>query len=89
MTTTDPDTQRGLYRKYDVRKVKYETDQRGDQTEVLVPLTEECFVLKASDPYAVIALAAYAGACKDTYPLLASDLMGMARRWMEGETNEP
>lgn len=73
---TQPDTERGLYRKYDVRRVRHQPDQRGEQVEVLVPVTEPVFVLRyASDPHARKALLAYAESCVEQYPYLADDLL--------------
>lgn len=83
MTTNDPDQDRGLYPKYKVHKIKRETDQRGEETEVLVD-PGECFVLNHADPHAPAALAAYAEACAQTYPKLSQDLYEMATRWLEG-----
>jgi hypothetical protein len=80
--TIDPDTQCGLYRKYEVRKVKQEPDQRGEMVDVLVD-PGECFVLNHNDPHAIGALRMYALTCKDQYPQLAKDLNAMADRWVE------
>lgn len=76
MTTDDPDTQRGLYPKYQVKKIKRETDQRGEEVEVLVDPAGPVFVLAyASDPHARKALMAYIESCVQDYPYLANDLM--------------
>lgn len=64
------DTERGLYHKYDVRRV--------DGKPV-----GECFVLAHDDPYAAIALRNYAIHCAKTHPQLSEDLTAMARRWTE------
>lgn len=73
---TQPDTERGLYRKYDVRKVKHETDQRGELVEVLVPMERPVFVLDyAKDPHARKALLAYVESCAESHPHLAHDLL--------------
>lgn len=62
MTTTDPDTKRGLYGKYRVEK------SNGKPTGPV-------FVLAyATDPHARVALAAYADSCETDYPQLAADL---------------
>lgn len=70
--TTDSDTERGLYHKYDVRRVN---DPEGKH--------DECwyFVLDPRhDEHARHALAAYADSCEDAYPYLAHDL----RRLLSG-----
>lgn len=65
MTTTDPDTERGLYGKYKVYR----------NTVPPLPLDEPCFVLRYdTDPHARVALEAYADSCADNYPKLADDL---------------
>lgn len=61
------DRQRGLYGKYDVRKI--DTGERVFQ----------CFVLRPNkDEFSRQALAAYADACEGEYPALAFDL----RKWL-------
>lgn len=73
MSAVDPDTERGLYHKYDVRRVN---DPEGKH--------DECwyFVLDPHhDEHARNALAAYIDSCEDEYPGLASDL----RRNLEAE----
>ena len=68
-TTIDPDTERGLYRKYELFRVS-ETDP-DHRFQVFDPF----FVLRfTTDPFAVAAVAAYADACEYAYPQLASDL---------------
>lgn len=67
MTEVLPDEQRGLYGKYFVA--------RQDGTD-----TGPCFVLApARDPYAVVALEAYAKACRATHGPLADDLEDWVR----------
>lgn len=68
MTTSDPDTQRGLYGKYRVEKINGK------------PIGA-CFVLEEHDPHAIAALRAYANSCARDYPSLATDLAVMADRW--------
>lgn len=66
------DRQRGLYGKYDVKRI---SDPAGKH--------DECryFVLDPQhDPHAVTALRAYADACADEYPALATDLL----EWIRG-----
>jgi hypothetical protein len=76
MTQPDPDRDRGLYAKYEVRKRVREIDQRGEEVTVTVPVTNRVFVLNPDrDKHAVDALQAYAASCRDTYPLLARDLL--------------
>lgn len=85
MAASKADTKRGLYRKYDVRKVTRHMVSDGEEVESLVPVTEPCFVLKAGDPFAPLALEAYAAACVRDYPQLATDLIYMARQWREDQ----
>lgn len=80
----DPDRNRGLYRKYEVRKVIAQRDQRGEMGQVLVPITGEYFVMRETDPHAIAAINAYAQSCKDDYPTLAVELTDMAHRWALG-----
>lgn len=68
--SADPDKDRGLYGKYRVEKVNGKP-------------VGECFVLEQHDPYAAIALLAYAEACKDEYAPLALDLIEMAHAWSD------
>jgi len=60
------DSQRGLYRKYRVERL-YDVDGKHD----------DCFYFvldTAHDPYAFVALKAYAAACRGEYPELAKDI---------------
>lgn len=81
VANTDPDTERGLYRKYRVQKVIHGTDQRGDPSEDYIDYPGEYFVLAAHDPHARAALRAYADSCAAEFPKLASDLRDMSVRW--------
>lgn len=64
----DPDKGRGLYPKYQVRKIDQDNDTYS-------PPLRHCFVLNyAIDPHARVALATYADSCEADYPLLAKDL---------------
>ena len=65
----DADRQRGLYNKYDVKRLDG-SSEAGKKHEGC-----EYFVLDLThDPFALIAARAYAAACEATYPLLAADL---------------
>ena len=85
MTTTDPDTERGLYHKYEVRKLvygkKWEIIGLGPEGRWVPHITYKeadgrCFVLDFdNDPHARVALRAYAQSCANDYPELANDLM--------------
>lgn len=66
-----PDTERGLYAKYQVRKINGK------------PIGK-CFVLEEHDPFAIAAIRAYADACEATHPLLAGDLRGWSHEWTLG-----
>lgn len=80
MTTTDPDTERGLYSKYQVYR----------NTVPPLKLDEPCFVLRyGTDPHAAVALAAYAKSCEAEYPQLAADLREQLRDQPECECDEP
>lgn len=72
MTTTDPDTDRGVYTKYRVEKLNGK------------PIGE-CFVLEAHDPHAIAALRAYVTSCVTAFPNLAVDLSQMADRWHDSQ----
>lgn len=68
----DPDKVRGLYPKYEVRKLNGKP-------------VGPCFVLEASDPHAPAALRAYAMSCSDEYAPLSRDLQNMADAWESGD----
>ena len=64
------DENRGLYRKFDVRRTDGSSEPGGKH--------EHCryFVLDLDhDPHAAAALEAYAWDCRNDYPFLAADLM--------------
>jgi len=63
-------TERGLYGKYRVEKISGK------------PIGQ-CFVLEEHDPFAWVALYAYAQACRDKFPALASDLITMGANWRD------
>lgn len=66
----DRDTGRGLYRKYDVRRLN---DPEGKHTQC------NYFVLDLDhDPYAKVALRAYAVSCRQKFPQLSDDLTQIA-----------
>ena len=70
----DTDHERGLYGKYHVERVDGSSEPGGKH--------EHCnyFVLDLThDKHALPALEAYALSCQDEYPLLAQDLMALAR----------
>lgn len=74
-TKKRPDNERGLYGKYRI--------SRRDGSSRTGGKHEHCqyFVLDTRhDPYAALALRAYADACEATHPMLARDL----RAWAEG-----
>lgn len=65
---SDPDKQRGLYRKYELRRVNEDGSLR-------YVVADPFFVLRyTTDPHARVALEAYADSCRDEYPVLADDL---------------
>jgi hypothetical protein len=69
-----PDTERGLYRKYELFRV---SNDPGHYFQILTPF----FVLRYdSDPHARAALVAYAESCRADYPQLADDLIGEATK---------
>jgi hypothetical protein len=71
MSTTD-DRDRGLYRKYELYRVK--EDDSGNVIEHY-QVTDPFFVLRyTTDPHARVALEAYADSCGEEYPGLAADL---------------
>jgi len=70
----DADSSRGLYGKYHIERIDGSTQPGGKH--------ENCqyFVLDLThDKHALPALEAYALSCQDEYPLLAQDLMSLAR----------
>jgi hypothetical protein len=71
MTVTDPDSRRGFYAKYQVRKaIQPGTTQIGAN-----PWLSDVFVLNyKNDKHAAVALLAYADSCEAEYPHLAADL---------------
>lgn len=69
----DPDRQRGLYGKYHVEKVNGKP-------------VGECFVLEEHDPNAIPALQTYAETVKKAFPDLSVDIIAMATRWQNGQT---
>lgn len=76
----NPDTERGLYRKYLLFKAG------GDMTPVLNPF----FALRyTTDPHAAVALAAYAKSCEADYPQLAADLREALHGQPECACDEP
>lgn len=69
------DDNRGLYRKYDIKRTDGSSGKGGKH--------EHCayFVLDLEhDEFAIPALAAYARACSKTHPSLAADIRHMLRR---------
>ena len=69
MAAEDPDQKRGVYGKYEVRKI----EKWGNGMKLTDP--GPVFVLAyAKDPHARVALAAYAESCQADYPYLAEDL---------------
>lgn len=74
-----PDTDRGLYPKYRAFKIEGVNEiMPGVPIRVAgIPVEEVSvafFLLKFHDPFARIAIKAYADACEATYPKLAADL---------------
>lgn len=61
-----PDEDRGLYRKYSVKKLNDPTGKHDRCFHFVLDLTH--------DPYAIPAIRAYADACRGKYPLVARDL---------------
>lgn len=63
------DTDKGLYNKYDVRRLNDDACKHDNC---------EFFVLDLEhDKYAKHALVAYSVACRDEYPVLADDLLAL------------
>lgn len=84
----DPDSEKGIHRKYEVRR----TDGSSDPGRKHHTCTYFVLDLK-HDRYSIPALRAYAEACKDAYPALAKDLLGVVnnvptsvRRYDDGES---
>jgi hypothetical protein len=68
--TTTPDTERGLYPKYELHRIN---EDRSHRFHVFTPF----FVLRYdTDPHARAALVAYAESCRNEYPQLADELLG-------------
>lgn len=75
------DSERGLYRKYEVTRTDGSSDPGGKHHNC------RYFVLDLDhDDYASAALIAYADACENEYPALAADLRQQVRddRLMDG-----
>lgn len=78
IVTPPPDSEAGLYGKYEVHKLRkttreYEGGSRVTHIERVDP--GPVFVLAyTKDPHARVALAAYADSCEAEYPELAADL---------------
>lgn len=82
MPETDKD--RGLYPKYEVRKLIRYTDQRGEESMAPspTPLDEPLFVLRyTTDSHAWAALNEYANSCETEYPRLAEDLFAEIHKY--------
>ncbi len=68
-------TKKGLYGKFIVTRTDGGSDTGGKHDGC------EYFVLDLThDPFAAVALAAYSEACRDEYPILASDLRNSLAR---------
>jgi hypothetical protein len=64
-----PDTERGIRRKYDVKRADGSSEPGGKHAEC------SYFVLDLEhDPFAIPALKAYAKACRETHPELAANI---------------
>lgn len=63
----DPDRYRGIYQKFEARRIDPEAQARHADCKLFV-LDLDC------DPHAVPAIRAYADSCEDEYPRLARDL---------------
>lgn len=61
-----PDEERGLYRKYYVRRLNDPTGKHKNCFYFVLDMTH--------DPYAIPAAQAYANACRGRYPILAKEL---------------
>lgn len=76
------DKLRGIYNKFSVERTDG-SDQRGGKHEGC-----EYFVLDLDhDPHAMAAIKAYADSCRVDYPMLADDLMDLARTSDFGRTS--
>ena len=74
-----PDEERGVYRKYDVRRVDGGSGPGGKHEHCLY------FVLDlVHDEFAAPALAAYAQACKEKFPVLSKELKSIFGRPVRG-----
>lgn len=74
------DKQKGLYRKYEVRRVDGSTNQGGKHEHC------EWFVLDLThDKFAIPALKAYSQACANEYPILSNDLKNVIKKLEESE----
>lgn len=70
----DTDHERGLYGKYHVERIDGSSEPGGKHADC------KYFVLDLThDKHALPALEAYALSCQDEYPLLAQDLIALAR----------
>lgn len=84
-TSDDPDRFLGLYPKFEVHRTDPEAEVRHEgHAYFVLDLTDDAF--------AGPALRAYADACRDEYPVLASDLYrlldgGIVANLKEGTTN--
>ena len=80
-----PDEQQGLYRKYMVHRV-----DRLDLKVTDKHFNCEYFVLDVThDPFAIAALAAYAHACEEKYPILAADIRSRYKLDYAGLIEDP
>lgn len=81
----DDERQRGLYRKYDLYRVR-----NADGHEYRERVTDPFFALRyTTDPHAAVALRAYADSCENDYPQLAAELREALRGQPECECHEP
>jgi hypothetical protein len=79
LQVVDADAQRGLYRKYRVERLNDPTGKHRDCTYFVID--------EVHDPFANPALRAYADACEETYPQLATDLRArhpLRGEWLQG-----
>lgn len=94
IVTPPPNSERGLYGKYEVHKLR-RTVRRFEGSSGTVTTIERVdpgpvFVLAyTTDPHAAVALAAYAKSCETDYPKLAADLREQLRGQPECECDEP